>query len=62
MIKKILVVIKRIILAGFVLYAYNLMAAPLDLIIPINYITLCLVGLFGIIALPFLALVLIVVF
>jgi hypothetical protein len=62
MLKKILNILKRIILAGFALYAYNLMAAPLDLIIPINVVTMALLFLFGIPAIPFLALALIIIF
>lgn len=62
MLKKILSLIKRLIIGGFVLYAYNLMAAPLNLLIPINLITLGVVGVFGITAIPFLALILIVVY
>lgn len=62
MIKKIFSVFKRIILGGFILYAYNLMAAPLNLLIPINIFTLGLIGIFGIAAIPFLALMLIIVY
>jgi hypothetical protein len=62
MIKKIIFVIKRVILGGFILYAYNLMAAPLNLLIPINIYTLGLIGIFGISAIPFLALILIIVY
>jgi hypothetical protein len=38
------------------------MAAPLNLLIPINLYTLGLIGIFGIPAIPFLALILIVVY
>lgn len=62
MIKKLLLIIKRIVLGGFILYAYNLMAAPLNLLIPINVITLGIIGIFGITAIPFLALILIIVY
>lgn len=62
MIKKVLSVLKRIIIGGFILYAYNLMASPLNLLIPINLFTLGLIGIFGISAIPFLALILIIVY
>jgi hypothetical protein len=38
------------------------MAAPLNLLIPINFLTLGLISIFGISAIPFLALILIFVF
>lgn len=62
MLKKISSILKRVILGGFILYAYNLMAAPLNLLIPINLFTLGMIGIFGISAIPFLALILIVVY
>jgi hypothetical protein len=60
--QKFIKLIKKIVLAGFILYGYNLMVAPLDLIIPINIFTLGMITVFGISAVPFLALVLIIVF
>ena len=62
MVKKLISVLKRVVLGGFILYAYNLMAAPLNLLIPINVFTLGLIGIFGISAIPFLALILIIVY
>ncbi len=62
MAKKIFSVLKKIVLGGFILYAYNLMAAPLNLLIPINLVTLGIIGIFGLSAIPFLALILIVVY
>ncbi|MDD2202791.1 MAG: pro-sigmaK processing inhibitor BofA family protein [Bacilli bacterium] len=62
MIKKLISVLKRVILGGFILYGYNLMAAPLNLLIPINAFTLGLIGIFGISAIPFLALILIIAY
>lgn len=62
MLKKIFSIIKRLVLGGFILYAYNLMAAPLNLLIPINIFTLGLISIFGISAIPFLALILIIVY
>ncbi|MFA5407541.1 MAG: pro-sigmaK processing inhibitor BofA family protein [Bacilli bacterium] len=62
MIKKLFKLVTRIIVGGFILYAYNLMASPLNLLIPINLVTLGLIGIFGISAIPFLALILIVVY
>ncbi|MDD2496207.1 MAG: pro-sigmaK processing inhibitor BofA family protein [Tissierellia bacterium] len=62
MLKKIFAIIRRVVIGGFILYAYNLMAAPLSLLIPINLITLGIIGIFGISAIPFLALILIIVY
>jgi hypothetical protein len=62
MIKKILSILKRIVLGGFILYAYNIMASPLNLLIPINLVTLGIIGIFGIAAIPFLALILIIAY
>jgi hypothetical protein len=62
MIKKGLTILKKIIFAGLILYAYNIIAAPLNLMIPINIYTLLLVATFGVMAVPFLVLVLLVIF
>jgi hypothetical protein len=62
MIKKIFSLLKRTILGGFILYAYNIMASPLNLLIPINLVTLGIIGVFGIPAIPFLALILIIIY
>lgn len=45
--KKIFVYIKRFVLGTFVLYGYNLIAANFNLVIPINLITISLVGILG---------------
>lgn len=43
MAKKILNILKKIVISGFLLYGYNLISAPLNIMIPINVITvLCL--------------------
>ncbi len=46
--KKVLNIAKKIILAPFILYIYNLIALPLNLIIPINIFTILVVGILGI--------------
>ncbi len=48
MIKRIYKIVKSVVLAAFVLYGYNIIAAPLNLIIPINYVTVLLVAILGI--------------
>lgn len=48
MLKKIFDVIKRVIMAVLFIYAYNKFALPLNVIIPINMITVLLVSLCGI--------------
>lgn len=62
MLKKIFTILKRIVMAVFLLYGYNLLAVPLNFIIPINIITVSLVAILGIPALLSLILVLVVVF
>ncbi|MDD3821638.1 MAG: pro-sigmaK processing inhibitor BofA family protein [Bacilli bacterium] len=49
--KGLITVIKRIIFAFFLLYTYNYFAAPLNLMVPINFITLAIIIVFGIIGL-----------
>ena len=55
-------IIKRVIMSVFLLYGYNLIAAPLGFIIPINIITILLIFMLGVPALLALVVVLIVVF
>ena len=45
--EKILAYLKRFILGTFVLYGYNLIAANFNLVIPINLITIGLIGFLG---------------
>jgi len=47
MIKKISRILKKIVISAFILYGYNLIAAPINLIIPINFITVGLLTIFG---------------
>ena len=62
MFKIIFKAIKKIVMSVFLLYGYNLIAAPLGFIIPINLITVLLISLLGIPALLSLIFVLIFVF
>ena len=62
MLKKIFIILKKVVMAVFLLYGYNLLAAPLNFIIPINIITVALVAILGVPALLSLILVLVVVF
>lgn len=45
---KLLRLIKNIILAGFFICGYNVLASSLNLIIPLNIITILYVALFGV--------------
>lgn len=45
--KKIFTYLKRFILGAFVLYGYNIIAANFNLVIPINFITIILIGVLG---------------
>lgn len=46
--KNILSFIKNIVLAPFIIYLYDLVASPLNLIVPINICTIIIVWLLGI--------------
>ncbi len=48
MFKKVYDLIKKIILAVLFIYAYNKLALPLNVFIPMNIFTVCLVALCGI--------------
>ena len=48
MLKKFLVLLENIIISVLLIYAYNKLSLPLNIIIPINLITIFLVTLFGI--------------
>lgn len=47
MLKKILKLIQKFVVSALVLYAYNLIATPLDLIIPINIVTISVLMILG---------------
>ena len=44
--KKIVTIVKRIVISGFLLYGYNLIAVNFNMILPINFITLFSVSFF----------------
>lgn len=48
MLKKIFNVLKKIIMSVLFIYAYNKLTLPLNVVIPMNVITVCLVALCGI--------------
>ena len=50
---KILNVVKKIVLSGFTLFAFNLMISPLNFLIPINTFTIVFTSVFRILSLPF---------
>ena len=47
MLKKIFNVIKKIVMAAFILYGFNLIMSPLSIIVPINIITVLVVATLG---------------
>lgn len=51
MLKKIINIIKKVIFSICLLYSYNLIAAPLAIIVPINIITVALITFLGVPAL-----------
>lgn len=62
MIKKILNVLKKVILSSFLLFGYNLLASPLNIIIPINFINIGAITILGFPALFALILIHVVIF
>ncbi len=44
---KILNIIKRIVVCTFILYGYNLIAVNFNMVIPINFVTVITITLFG---------------
>lgn len=62
MFKKIFNLIKKIVFSVFLIYGFNLIASPLNLIIPINIITVGLITILGLPALLSLILVYLIVF
>lgn len=62
MLKKTFYYVKKVILAGFTLFVFNLMISPLNVVIPINVVTILFVAVFGIMALPFFTLILVFLF
>lgn len=62
MLKKIFSLIKKIVFSVFLIYGFNLISAPLNLIIPINVITVGFITLLGLPALLSLILVYFIVF
>ncbi len=62
MLKSIFLLLRKFILGAFILYGYNLLAVSFNMMIPINLITICLVGFLGLPALFSLVLLLVLVF
>lgn len=48
MLKKIFKLVKKIVVAGLIIYAYNVLAVSINATIPINFVTLSLVTFLGI--------------
>lgn len=47
MLKKIFKLVKKVIFSSFLLYGYNILALPLNVIIPINLITIFMITVLG---------------
>lgn len=62
MIKKIFGFVKKVIFNSFFLYGYNLIAAPLNLFIPINLFTVLLLSVLGLPALIGLMVILLTIY
>jgi len=62
MLKKVFHLLKRVVISAFVLYGYNLIAAPLNLIIPINIVTVGVLTLLGMPAIFSFIIILVLIF
>lgn len=62
MLKKLFHLIRRVVVRAFVLYGYNLIVGPLNMMIPINIITVGLLTIFGVPALVSLIVILVLVY
>lgn len=62
MLKKIINLLKKIVISAFILYGYNLIASPLNLIVPINLITVSVMTILGIPAMFAFIIILVVIF
>lgn len=51
MIKKLFQFFKRVVVSGFLLYGFNLIVAPLNIMIPLNFITVLALAILGLPAL-----------
>ncbi len=60
--KKIIKIIKKIVFSALLLYGYNVIAAPLNVIVPINFINIGIMTILGIPALFALIFINIIVF
>ena len=60
--KIILKIFKKIIISSFLLYGYNILVAPINLIVPINFITVLAISLLGVPALISLSLILLFIY
>jgi len=62
MFKIIYKILKKIIISAFILYGYNLIASPLNLIIPINFVTIGILSIFGLPAIFSLIIILVLIY
>ena len=62
MLKKILKLFKKVVISAFILYGYNLIASPLNLVIPINVINVSILTILGIPSLFALIIILVVTY
>lgn len=62
MLKKVFKLLKKVLFSCFLLYGYNLLSAPLNLIIPINIYTVSAITILGIPALLSLIVILLINF
>ncbi len=45
--KKIIIYVKRIVLGAFILYGYNVIASNFNMVVPINFVTVGMIGILG---------------
>ena len=62
MLKKIFKIVKNVVLSIALLYSFNVLVSSLDILIPINYITVAIISFLGIPGLLFLLVLHLVIF
>ena len=49
--------LKKFVVSGFTIFAFNIMIMPLNIVIPINLFTICFTTVFGLLSLPFFSII-----
>ena len=50
-------ILKKFVISGFTIFAFNMMISPLNIVIPINLFTIGFTMIFGLLSLPFFSII-----